>query len=204
MTFSTFSAIPLNSSNIAVNTQLSMIANGKNLGNLLLIGSYGSGKTEIARNMPLWFSTAKGHPSRYHAFVDCTRGLTSTLVMNFAETMCTTPAGVDFMVLDEVDKLPAAHQAHTLLTPLTINTTEKIFILTANDIHKVPESVQSRCLTLHINAPEPKDVLPYVMSMIISKGGTASPQVVFKTLEQVTQNGIDCRDYDRVIKMYIP
>jgi|GEM_PF-6984171 len=63
MTFSTFSAMPLNSSNVAVNTQLSVIANGKNMGNILLFGDFGCGKTEIARSMPLWFSTAKGHPS---------------------------------------------------------------------------------------------------------------------------------------------
>ena len=204
MTFPTFSAMPLNSSNVAVNTQLSVIANGKNMGNLLLIGSFGSGKTKIARSMPLWFSTAKGNPSRYHDFVDCTHGLSSTRAMNFAETMCTTPSGVDFMVLDEVDKVPLAQQANTLLTPLTINSAEKIFILTANDIHKVPAAIQSRCLTLHIKAPTPTDVLPYVMNEIISKGGTASEQTVFSTLQQVTQKGIDCRDYDRVIKMYTP
>ena len=204
MTFSTFSAMPLNSSNVAVNKQLSVIANGKNMGNILLFGDFGCGKTEIARSMPLWFSTAKGHPSRYHAFHDCTYGLPSSLMMNFAETMCTTPSRVDFMVLDEVDKLPAAQQANTLLTPLTINTLEKIFILTANEIHKVPPAVQSRCLTLHIKAPTPTDVLPYVMKEIISKGGTASEQTVFNMLQQVTQKGIDCRDYDRAIKMYTP
>ena len=204
MTFSTFSAMPLNSSNVAVNTQLSVIANGKNMGNILLFGDFGCGKTEIARSMPLWFSTAKGHPSGYHAFHDCTHGLPSSLMMNFAETMCTTPSRVDFMVLDEVDKLPAAQQANTLLTPLTINTLEKIFILTANEIHKVPAAIQSRCLTLHIKAPTPTDVLPYVMKEIISKGGTASEQTVFNMLQQVTQKGIDCRDYDRVIKMYTP
>ena len=204
MTFSTFSAMPLNSSNVAVNTQLSVIANGKNMGNILLFGDFGCGKTEIARSMPLWFSTAKGHPSRYHAFHDCTHGLPSSLMMNFAETMCTTPSRVDFMVLDEVDKLPAAQQANTLLTPLTINTLEKIFILTANEIHKVPAAIQSRCLTLHIKAPTPTDVLPYVMKEIISKGGTASEQTVFNMLQQVTQKGIDCRDYDRVIKKYTP
>lgn len=204
MSFPTFTSMPLNSSNAAVNTQLSKIANGKNLGNLLLIGSFGSGKTAIARSMALWFSTAKGQASRYHTFIDCTEGLSSTILMNFAETLCITPSGVDFMVLDEVDKLPAARQANTLLTPLTINPAEKIFILTANDIHKVPESVQSRCLTLHIQAPTPQDVLTYVMSQIISKGGTASQQTVLNTLMQVTQNGIDCRDYDRVIKQYTP
>jgi replication-associated recombination protein RarA len=204
MTFSTFSAMPLNSSNVAVNTQLSVIANGKNMGNILLFGSFGSGKTEIARSMPLWFSTAKGHPSGYHAFHDCTHGLPSSLMMNFAETMCTTPSRVDFMVLDEVDKLPAAQQANTLLTPMTINSAQKIFILTANEIHKVPAAIQSRCLALHIKAPTPTDVLPYVMKEIISKGGTASEQTVFNMLQQVTQKGIDCRDYDRVIKMYTP
>ena len=41
MTFSTFSAMPLNSSNVAVNTQLSVIANGKNMGNILLFGDFG-------------------------------------------------------------------------------------------------------------------------------------------------------------------
>ena len=204
MTFSTFSAMPLNSSNVAVNTQLSVIANGKNMGNILLFGDFGCGKTEIARSMPLWFSTAKGHPSRYHAFHDCTHGLPSSLMMNFAETMCTTPSRVDFMVLDEVDKLPAAQQANTLLTPMTINSAQKIFILTANEIHKVPAAIQSRCLTLHIKAPTPTDVLPYVMKEIISKGGTASEQTVFNMLQQVTQKGIDCRDYDRAIKMYTP
>ena len=204
MTFSTFSAMPLNSSNVSVNKQLSVIANGKNMGNILLFGDFGCGKTEIARSMPLWFSTAKGHPSRYHAFHDCTHGLPSSLMMNFAETMCTTPSRVDFMVLDEVDKLPAAQQANTLLTPMTINSAQKIFILTANEIHKVPAAIQSRCLALHIKAPTPTDVLPYVMKEIISKGGTASEQTVFNMLQQVTQKGIDCRDYDRAIKMYTP
>ena len=108
------------------------------------------------------------------------------------------------MVLDEVDKLPAAQQANTLLTPMTINSAQKIFILTANEIHKVPAAIQSRCLTLHIKAPTPTDVLPYVMKEIISKGGTASEQTVFNMLQQVTQKGIDCRDYDRAIKMYTP
>ena len=204
MTFSTFSAMPLNSSNVSVNKQLSVIANGKNMGNILLFGDFGCGKTEIARSMPLWFSTAKGHPSRYHAFHDCTHGLPSSLMMNFAETMCTTPSRVDFMVRDEVDKLPAAQQANTLLTPMTINSAQKIFILTANEIHKVPAAIQSRCLALHIKAPTPTDVLPYVMKEIISKGGTASEQTVFNMLQQVTQKGIDCRDYDRAIKMYTP
>ena len=204
MTFSSFSAMPLNSSNVAVNTQLSVIANGKNMGNILLFGDFGCGKTEIARSMPLWFSTAKGHPSGYHAFHDCTHGLQSSLMMNFAETMCTTPSRVDFMVLDEVDKLPAAQQANTLLTPMTINSAQKIFILTANEIHKVPAAIQSRCLALHIKAPTPTDVLPYVMNTIRANGGTASEQTVFNTLQQGTQSGIDCRYYDRVIQTYSP
>ena len=202
--FPAFNSMPLNSSNAAVNSQLELIAGGKNLGNLLLIGNVGSGKTSIARSMPLWFSTAKGQASGYHEFIDCTKGLPLAIVSNFAETMCVTPSGVDFMVLDEVDKMPTAHLANTLLTPLTINPTEKIFILTANNINKVPDSVQSRCLTLHIKAPTAEDVLPYVMSQIISKGGEASKQNVYNTLLQITQDNIDCRDYARVIEKYTP
>lgn len=204
MTFTTFQSMPLNSANTAINAQLAVIANGKNIGNMLLVGNFGCGKTEIARTMPLWYSTAKGHPSRYHAFHDCTHGLPSTMALNFAQTMCTAPSGVDFMVLDEIDKLPAAQQANTLLTPLTINTAEKIFILTANDINKVPPAVQSRCLMLHIKAPTPNDVLPYVMQTIRANGGTASQQDIYATLLLMTQKSINCRDYDRVIKMYSP
>ena len=204
MKFQSITSMPLNSTNTAVNAQLKKIADGKNIGNILLFGEIGSGKTEIAKSIPLWFSTAKGHPNTHQTFIDCTHGLPTSQVVNFAETVCTTPSGIDFMVLDEIDKLPSPKQIYTLLTPLTCNPNEKMFILIANDISKIPDSVVSRCNSLHIKTPTPYDVLEYYMDQIASKGGNANEQQVLESLIKISTIGANCRDYERVIDSYKP
>lgn len=200
MKFATYNDMPLACATGAVNTILKKIADGKFKRNILLIGECGAGKSELARHLPRWYYKSRGCDEMYLKWYDCPNNWDMEGLDDYTDKVRTNDTDVEWIVLDEVDKVHPTHRINQLHGPLQ-KQSDKAFILTANSLSILPPGIQSRCMTLQIVVPTPDEFLPYAQSYFIQHGKSYSDAKVLSDLTSAVANGLDVRKYEFVLEL---
>lgn len=198
--FQTINDMPLAAANAGANPILARIAAGQFRRHLLLVGEPGAGKSELARHLPYWFYQSNGFEQKYLKWNDCPNEWNMARLDDYTDKSSMNPTGVEWIVLDEVDKVHPTHRLNQLLGPLQ-KPSDKLFILTANNLLVLPAGIQSRCMTLNIVAPTPREYLPYAQQVLNAHGKSYTDAKVLADLTNVATMGLDCRQYENVIEL---
>lgn len=143
---------------------------GKN--GILLYGTYGTGKSTLARMLPAAIERAiSGDDLQTYDYFDCMQGLTGPdLMRKIGSQVCLVSLHASdkhYFVLDEVDNLTDGAQA-SLKTAM--NAPLGIFVLTTNNIDKVDRGVRDRCLRVNCNAAPSEAWLPFARRILSDSG----------------------------------
>ncbi len=143
---------------------------GNGVCSLLLHGTYGTGKTTMAKLFPGWIETSKNtlfsttHPvgqvvdqlQPHDLFFGCAHGQNSVTMFNNIQAATSlisfNSSGLHFIILDEVDHLTPAASASL---KAIMNRQDVVFILTTNHLNKVDQGVINRSILLDMNAAPP-------------------------------------------------
>jgi replication-associated recombination protein RarA len=143
---------------------------------IVLYGSFGTGKTTLARLLPCFIEKAKGGDEPLSTFDVClddpegqkiVRRIGKQLdVISFATS------GLHYFVLDECDKLSAKTQS-TLRA--VMDRGNAIFVFTTNNLHRIDGGIQDRSHLIEMNAASSQRWLPIMKRVILCNGGTLPP-----------------------------
>ncbi len=142
---------------------------------ILLHGTYGTGKSALAKILPQVFEVNNGGEDAYVTYVNVAQGGDNgaTVIERIKSQTQLVPFGnaYHYFVLDEVDNL----RPETMLSlKVAMNTgvNNSIFILTTNNLSKVEGGVINRCVVVEFNAATSADWLPKVRGILADYGIT--------------------------------
>lgn len=143
---------------------------------ILLWGTWGTGKTTLARMLPDLLEQARLGGTAFYDFWSCGAGANGSQMLTQAEQrtwgISSNSSGLHYVILDEVDNLTEMAQKQL---KAWMNRKDVVFILTTNYLPKVDKGAQNRCYLIEMNAAQPSDWLPLAHRVIASYGGKPVP-----------------------------
>lgn len=130
---------------------------------ILLYGTFGSGKTTLARLLPEAIEQGQTGQtlSMPSEFFGCQQGHVGTaftaMVEKHTSKTSLNASGHHYFIFDEVDSLSKTAQAGM---KTTLNSPRSVFILTTNNISQLDKGVKDRCVLIDMNAPPDTAFLP--------------------------------------------
>ena len=130
---------------------------------LLLYGTYGTGKTTLAKSLPDMIEVGKAGQEINVAndFFACRETNMDSAFVELIKKKYNTgsfnASGYHYYIFDEVDNLSKSLQS-ALKT--TLNSPNSIFILTTNNLSQLNNALKDRCLLVEMNAPSDAAFLP--------------------------------------------
>lgn len=141
---------------------------------ILLYGTYGSGKTALARLLSEAIEQGKcgdGLNMDYELF-KCQQGHTSTEIITLTKKLLDLTSwnrsGYYYFVFDEVDNLSKAAQG---AMKTIMNTNRGIFILTTNNLSNLDKGMKDRSILVEMNAASDSAFLPLAHRICTDEGG---------------------------------
>jgi hypothetical protein len=147
---------------------------------ICLWGTYGTGKTTLAKLLPELFESSGALPDcerglqliefdRCYDLTACGSGQNSVILLNSIRSRidgwpCYGPSGWHYEILDEADQLTSAAQA--ALKSLMTQGSGTIFILTTNNKGSLDAGVKDRCHLIEMNKAAPQQYVPIARSIL--------------------------------------
>lgn len=143
---------------------------------ILLYGTWGTGKTTLARMLPDMMEHARGGEDSGYSFHKCAMGgdgaSTVQSICNQSDLISFAHSGLHYFVLDEFDNWTIRTQ-QTLKAAMNYEHT--VFIMTTNYIEKIDAGIKSRSYLIQMDAALPNDWLPVMHRVIVACGGIIPP-----------------------------
>lgn len=168
--------------NVAAKTLLQQIVDGRlpfpALGKcgILLYGTWGTGKTTLARMLPNLMEQARTAEAAEQSFHKCAMGGDGASLLRRIESQTDlvsfNTSGLHYIVLDELDNLTSRAQ-QTLKA--TMNHKHVVYVMTTNHIDKIDHGIINRSYLIQMDAAAPTEWLPVVRRTITACGAPLPP-----------------------------
>jgi len=147
----------------------------------LFFGTRGTGKTSIARI----FAKELGTDDQDIYEIDAASHTGVDNIRELREGVATMPFSSEYKVyiIDEAHML-SKQAFNALLKTLEEPPKHVIFILATTELHKVLDTIKSRCVVFNFNAPTKENLIPFIQEIIKQEGAELEEEAIALVAQQ--------------------